>query len=77
MSKTNKTKKPIKTFKAGKVALSIWENELDSGNFMRLISFNRSYLDKEEQWQSTKTLRISDLPRLNLLIAKAYASEIL
>lgn len=69
-------KKPIKNYKAGTLTLSMWENESENG---KLTSFTiqRSYKDKEDNWQHTSNLRTQDLPKLQILIQKAYQEQIL
>ncbi len=71
------SKKPLKTYKAKELQLSVWENKTEEGDTFKKISFQRSYKDKDDNWQSTQTLRIKDLPKLNILIIKAYNDEIL
>ena len=55
---------------------TIWLNEGkdNSGKETKFktVSFDRSYLDKEGNWQTTSTLRISDIPKGILVLNKAY-----
>ncbi len=69
-------KKPIKNYKAGTLTLSLWENKLEEN---KIISFSiqRSYKDKEDNWQHTSNLRTQDIPKLQLLLNKAYEEQIL
>lgn len=68
--------KPIKTYKAGVLSLSLWENEGNEGK-MKSFTFNRSYKDKEDSWQKTQSLRVSDLPKLKILLEEAYKDLII
>jgi hypothetical protein len=69
-------KHPEKKFKAGSVSATIWLNSgQDSEGKLtqfRTIAFERSYLDKEGNWQSTNSLRLTDIPKGILVLNKAY-----
>jgi hypothetical protein len=68
-------KHPEKKFKAGAVSATVWLNEReDNGKKIsyRTVNVERSYLDKDGNWQSTSSLRVSDLPKARLVIDKAY-----
>lgn len=69
-------KHPDKKFRAGAISATIWTNETknDKGEPVsyKTISFARNYMDKEGNWQSTNSLRVADLPKAQLVIAKAY-----
>lgn len=66
--------KPIKTYKVGVLSLSMWENESkeNDGGKLKSFTFQRSYKDLNEKWQHTQLLRLSDLPKLRILIEEAY-----
>jgi len=69
-------KHPEKKFKAGSVSATIWlnsgqDNEGKQTSF-RTISFERSYLDKDGNWKTTNSLRVSDIPKGILVLNKAY-----
>lgn len=68
--------KPTKIYKAGAISLSLWENETQDGNTMSSFTLNRSYKDKDDKWQKTQTLRVSDLPKLKVLLDEAYKDSI-
>ena len=38
----------------------------------KTVSFERSYKDKNNNWQTTNTLRMNDLPKASLVLTKAY-----
>jgi len=68
--------KPAKTYKAGVLSLTLWENKSSEGEILKSFTIQRSYKDKDEKWQHTTNLRTSDLPKLNLLLAEAYKEQI-
>ncbi len=63
---------PLKVFKAGPVRATIWENITEQDSSFNTISLNRSYKDKEGNWQNSGTLRINDLPKAAIVLNKAY-----
>ncbi|MCF7866006.1 hypothetical protein K9L67_01055 [Candidatus Woesearchaeota archaeon] len=69
-------KHPEKKFRAGSVSATIWLNQgqTDDGKetTYKTISFERSYLDKDGNWQTTNSLRTNDLPKAILVLNKAY-----
>ena len=68
--------KPIKSYRAGVISLNVWENEYGEEK-IRSYSFQRSYRDKTDKWQQTQTLRLSDLPKLMVLLEEAYKEQII
>lgn len=71
----NQEKKgPLKSFKAGPIRATVWENPTNKGDdstFMS-ISLDRTYKDKNGQWQKSNTLRTGDLPKATVVLNKAY-----
>lgn len=65
-------KKPTKTYRASLLNLSVWENENEEG-VIHSFSFQKSYKDLDGEWKHTQSLGVSDLPKLRLLIEKAYS----
>ena len=64
---------PEKKFRAGAVTATIWKNTSNDGEAeFNTISFERSYKDKNDEWQTTNSLRINDLPKAKLVLEKAY-----
>jgi hypothetical protein len=63
--------KPDKKFKAGAVTATIWKNDLKdrqgNGFSVYTVSFERTYKDRDGQWKSTSSLRINDIPKLQLV----------
>lgn len=67
---------PEKKFSTGALTATIWENqgknkEGNDVNF-KTVSFQRRYMGKNGEWQSTNTPRINDLPKASLVLQKAY-----
>ncbi len=66
---------PEKKFRAGPITATIWQNETQRDGktvSYNTISFERSYKDKNDEWQTTNSLRMNDLPRAVLVLNKAY-----
>ncbi len=72
---------PEKKFRAGGVAATIWLNKGQRPNGeeseYKTISIERVYKDRDGQWQSTNSLRVNDLPKLQLVLQHAYAYVLL
>ena len=67
--------KPLKKFKAGALSATIWENigQKDGTSAVyNTVSFERSFKDKEGNWQTTNSLRANDLPKASVVLQKAY-----
>ena len=67
--------KPLKKFRAGALSVTIWENIAQKDGqpvVFNSVSFDRSFKDKEGNWQKTNSLRSSDLPKAAMIINKAY-----
>ncbi len=67
--------KPVQSFKAGTVEVSIWgkvvEVEGREKTFYN-ITWHRDYKSKEGEWKSTNSLDVHDIPKLKLVLDKAY-----
>ena len=66
---------PEITFRHGLCSASIFENEFTRGEekfTVRTVSFQRSYLDKEGNWQQTNSLKVNDIPKAILTLQRAY-----
>lgn len=62
---------PEKKFRAGGISATVWINASTKGAY-RTISLERSYTDKSGNWQSTSTMRTTDLPKATVVLQKAY-----
>ena len=67
---------PEKKFRAGGVCATVWENHGQTKEGERAtyktISVERNYKDKNDEWKSTNSFRVNDLPKLSLVLSKAY-----
>ena len=67
---------PEKKFSTGGLTATVWENQGKNKEGLdvsyRTVSFQRRYMDKSGEWQSTNTLRVNDLPKASLVLQKAY-----
>ncbi|MCD6434079.1 MAG: hypothetical protein J7L14_00525 [Candidatus Diapherotrites archaeon] len=61
---------PIKKFSAGAISVAIWQNSSANGEYYT-VTMERRYL-KDEEWQSSNTLRLNDIPKACLALQKAY-----
>ncbi len=67
--------KPERKIRSGAISATVWQNEQDgpTGKVVyKTVSFERSYKDKNGQWQSTNKLRTTDIPKAVLVLSKAY-----
>ena len=67
---------PEKKFSTGGLTATVWENQGKNKEGLdvsyRTVSFQRRYMDKNGEWQSTTTLRVNDLPKASLVLQKAF-----
>lgn len=67
---------PEKKFSTGGLSATVWENQGKNREGIdvsyRTVSFQRRYMDKNGEWQSTSTLRVNDIPKASLVLQKAY-----
>jgi len=68
--------RPIKVYKIGVLTLNLWENVTKEGKFSS-FTIDRIYKDREDKWQRTKSLRLSDLLKLKVLVDEAYRDLVL
>ncbi|MEK6874503.1 MAG: hypothetical protein AABX52_02000 [Nanoarchaeota archaeon] len=67
--------KPEQHFSAGGISCAIWKNtqnkngqQFDAHN----VTFEKRYKDKTGTWKSTNSLTASDIPKLMVVLSKAY-----
>jgi hypothetical protein len=68
-------KLPETKFRSGAIAATIWSNEtMRDGKKVtyKSVTFERSYKDKNDEWQTTNSLRTNDIPKAILVLTKAY-----
>lgn len=67
---------PEKRFTTGAISATIWRNEsLDKkGNKVdyRTVTIQKRYSGKDGIWRTSNSLRVDDLPKVVLLLGKAY-----
>ena len=63
--------KPEKKFRAGAVTATIWRNTSEKGSY-GTVQLEKSYMDKENNWKSTSSFSLNDLPKACLVLNKAY-----
>ena len=66
---------PEKKFKVGACTASVFVNEISTANGKAIIKnvvLQRTYKDKEGNFQNTTSLRIDDIPKAILALHKAY-----
>lgn len=70
------TNQPEKRFSTGVVSATVWKNQgktkAGEETSYNTISLQRRYRDKNDEWQSTNSFRINDLPKAMLVLNKAY-----
>lgn len=70
------SEKPEKKFSAGAISATVWNNETSnkSGEAVsfKTVQLQRSYQDKDGNWQNTNSLRVNDIPKAILVLNKAY-----
>lgn len=67
---------PEKKFSTGVISATVWKNQGTKkdgtvANY-NTISLQRRYRDKEGEWHSTNSFRVSDLPKATMVLNKAY-----
>ena len=67
---------PIKEFRVGTIKAAIWRNEVQQGDrtvVQYSVKVQRSYYDQEhKEWKPTEFFFPADLPKLQLVAAKAF-----
>lgn len=70
-----KMAQPEITFRHGACSASVFENEYEKEGqkfTTRTVAFQRNYQDKDGNWQTTRTLKVNDIPKAVLVLEKAY-----
>jgi hypothetical protein len=69
---------PEKKFRAGAISATVWRNKTKEGDGeYNTVVLERCYKDKEDNWQTTNSLRTNDLPKAVVVLQKAYEKIIL
>ncbi len=73
---TENKAKPETQFRAGAISASVWNNEgtKKTGETFtfKSITLSRGYKDPEGNWKNTTSFRTTDIPRVSLVLSKAY-----
>ncbi len=72
---TQKNNKPVKSFKAGNIEASVWEQELKKKGkaiTRHSVRIQKQYRDKDGEYKITPYFFSADLPRLRLVVDKAF-----
>ena len=80
MTQTNTGNLPVAKFSAGPITATVWKNtgQKEGREYeFSTLSLERKYKDKEDQWQSTNSLRVNDLPRAVIVLNKAFEHLVL
>lgn len=75
MEKTNESKAPEKSFRAGNCSASVFINEVEKdGEKIKIpkVAIDIGYKDKEGNWQSTNRVDTNEIPKVMLVLGKAY-----
>ncbi len=72
MTTVNQPQRPTTSIRAGGVKASIWENKTKDGNVYYSVSLTRSYKDADDKWQETNSYYRDDLPKVELVMRKAF-----
>lgn len=66
---------PEKRFKVGACSASVFANQVNSANgpgVMKSVALQRTYKDKEGNFQHTTSFNANDIPKAVLALIKAY-----
>ena len=66
---------PIMVYRAGGVRASIFQNEVERNGQstpVPSVRIQRSYKASDNEWKTTDSFRINDLPKVALVASKAY-----
>lgn len=78
-NKMNNT--PELNIKAGSIFVAVWNNKGQNKDGQettyQTVSFERRYVDKEDNWKSTNQLRANDIPKAIVALQKAYEHLVL
>jgi len=67
--------KPTKTFRAGNCTATVFMNEIEKdGEKIKIpkVAIDIGYKDKEGLWQNTNKVDVGEIPKVILVLNKAY-----
>ena len=65
-------KKPVKSFKHGRVSCAVWKNQGGEKGVFYTATFNRSYKANGSDWKQTQSFGLFDLVELILCASEAH-----
>ena len=73
---TNGKRAPAKKFLAGGVSAALWVNKIPTGDGREITTFSatvdRLYKNAKDEWQSSTSFRLNDIPKAIAVLMKAY-----
>ena len=69
--------RPEKRFKCGGCEAAIFENEIGKGVKVKKVSFQKRYKSSDDEWKTTYSLDVNDIPKAILALSKAYEHIVL
>ena len=73
---TNGKRAPAKKFLAGGVSAALWVNKIPTGDGREITTFSatvdRLYKNARDEWQSSTSFRLNDIPKVIAVLMKAY-----
>lgn len=67
---------PIKKFSATPIQVAVWENSRTNKEGKSFesytVSLDKRYKDSDGKWQSSNSLRVSEIPKAMIALHKAY-----
>lgn len=77
----NENNKPVKKYQAGGISGAVWKNAttLQNGKDIESLSvtLDRRYKDSNGNWKSSSSFRQNDIPKVVLVLSKAYEFMVL
>jgi len=67
---------PAKKWRAGVITLSMWENKFED-KIINSFTMQKSYKDKNDEWQNKGSFNLYDLPKLTSLMDVAFTEQIM
>ncbi|MBW2987294.1 hypothetical protein KY336_01975 [Candidatus Woesearchaeota archaeon] len=67
--------KPEQKFRVGNISATVWKNEAKRDGKIsqfKTVSFERNYKDKDDEWQTSNSMTVNDLPKAMVVLGKAY-----
>ncbi len=69
-------KMPEASFRAGALSAAVWANDNGKGTYYT-VALKKEYKTDKDEWKTTSSLRVNDLPKAAVLLQKAYEHIVL